>query len=190
MLGLRFQHASGEPLGGLKYGCSSLTPVCPLPLGDSMHSCDLMCLHADSPKDLSLFTVPCGASYPIAYWISPCSGLKLPQDELIISLPSNFFHIILFISINSSGTCHSKAQPGPLNGPSLSLTLHFVPWVQSTTVPCTHNVHSHAGYGLALLPVLALVQKILHRAASLIFLKCNSNHVPLFFKMLFLPQAL
>lgn len=63
------------------------------------------------------------------------------------------------------------------------------PGFQPTTVPHTHNVHSHPGHGLALLPVLALIQNILPCAASPIFLKCNSNHVPLFFKMLFFPEA-
>lgn len=55
---------------------------------------------------------------------------------------------------------------------------------KSTALPSIHNVHSRRDDGLALLPVLAVFQKFLCHAARLIFLNCNSNHVPLFFKML------
>lgn len=92
-----------------------------------------------------------------------------------LSLPSQFFHIILFISTNSSDTCHSKAAPWHFSMDHLLPSpFIFYTGFKSTPVPHTHNAHSHPGYGLlSSTPVLSLVQNVLHHAASLIFLNAT-----------------
>lgn len=158
------------------------------PLSPSAYSSWVM---ASSPMILIICTLILPKIYPSLHisvefhiWVPNClldMSLQLSQTAQRwthhLSLPSHFFLYYLFISINISDTCHSKAAPWHflmahlLPSPSISY-----PGFKSIPVPHTHNVHSHLGYGLlSSPPALPLFQNVLHHAASLIFLKRNPN---------------
>lgn len=100
VMGLRFKYTSGETLGRLKYGCSSLFPLCTLSLVMASSPIILLTCTLILPKIYpSLhFSVEFHILVSTACWISPCSCLKLLKDECITFLSHRSSSILYYLS--------------------------------------------------------------------------------------------